>query len=117
MPAHPENVRRSAHARDAAVLRLRRVTQLSVAFMIAVGGAFAALAAGSTHAKKTVVVVRAAARQVSSTAVLVQAPAPPLVGVDGGQTSDSQAAAPTAAPAAPAAAPAYQQPVVVSGGS
>ena len=44
-----------AGTRSRAALRLRRVTQLSIALMVAVGGAFTALAAGSTHTKKTIV--------------------------------------------------------------
>lgn len=85
--------------------------------MVALGGVFAALAAASTHTKKTVV-VSGSTRQVSaSSAVLIQAPAPPLVGLQSPPPDASSAPAP--APAAPAAAPAqsYQQPVVVSGGS
>jgi hypothetical protein len=100
----------TTHARDAARLRLRRLTQASVALMVAVGGAFAALAAGSTHTKKTVVrsqPVRA------RTNILAQAPAPPLV------SARSPAASTPAAPAPPVAAPtpSYSAPVVVSGGS
>lgn len=101
--------RRAGLARDAARLRLRRVTQLSVAVMVALGGTFAALAAGSTNAKKTV--VRTPATRTPA-GVVVQAPAPPLVG------AQSAAPPPSAAPApAPAPAPSSDQPVVVSGGS
>lgn len=115
MPSHLEDGRRSARARDAAVVRLRRATQLSVALMVALGGAFVALAAGSTHTKKAAV-VRVPVQAVASAAVLVRAPAPPLVGV---QSAPVTAPTPAAAPAAsvPAPAPTYQQPVVVSGGS
>ena len=110
MTSQAERRRRGALARDGAVRRLRRTTQISVAATVALGGAFAVLAAGSTHAKKTI--VRVSARRATPAAVLVQAPAPPLV--------DAQSAAPApAAPAPPAAAPtpSYQPPVVVSGGS
>jgi hypothetical protein len=106
MKSPAEDRRRAARARDAAQRRLRRVTQISVAVMVALGGTFAALAAGSTHTKKTILgapVGRARA------AVLVQAPAPPLVG------AQSFAAAP--APPATAPTPSYAPPVVVSGGS
>jgi hypothetical protein len=112
MPDTPENARRSALARDAATMRLRRATQLSVALMVAVGGGFTALAAGSTHAKKTAV-MRNPARRVMRAAVLVQAPAPPLVGPQSAPATASEAP-PTPAPAP---TPTYQQPVVVSGGS
>jgi hypothetical protein len=110
MTGAPENARRSAQARDAASLRLRRVTQLSIALMVTAGGVFTALAAGSTHAKKTIVLRHRVVSHVTRAAVLVQAPAPPLVGVQ------SAPPAPAQAPA-PAPAPSYQQPVVVSGGS
>ena len=104
--------RRAALGRDGALRRLRRSTQVSVVVSLALGGAFAALAAGSTHAKK---VVRLPVRHVTAKpAALTSAPAPPLVAVKGASQS-----APAPAPAPPAAAPAqtYQQPVVVSGGS
>jgi hypothetical protein len=104
-----EDVRRSAQARDAATLRLRRATQVSVAIMVALGGAFTALAAGSTHTKRAM--VRTPVHRVAAAAVLVRAPAPPLIG---SQSAPPANVAPTA-PAAPA--PTYQQPVVVSGGS
>jgi hypothetical protein len=110
---------RAAVARDAAQLRLRRATQISVAVMVALGSAFAALAAGSTTTKKTL--VRTPARRVH-TALLTQAPAPPLVAARSASSSDESAAAPATAPAAPAPpaaapAPSYSPPVVVSGGS
>lgn len=100
--------RRAALSRDAGRGRLRRLTRASIAATALLGGAFAAMAAGSTPAK------RAAATQASAPAgragVLVQAPAPPLVAV---QSAAPPAPAPPAAAPAPAAAP----PVVVSGGS
>ena len=118
MTGGSENARRSAQARDIAVLRLRRVTQLSVALMVAVGGAFTALAAGSTHLKKTTVIRHRATLVTAPAAILVRAPAPPLVGSRSAPPPPSQAPAPAVAPApAPAPAPTYQQPVVVSGGS
>ncbi len=110
----PEDVRRSAQSRDAATLRLRRVTQLSVALMVALAGAFTALAAGSTHTKKAI--VRVPARRVASPVVLVRAPAPPLIGSQSAPPAANEAPAAPATPA-PAPAPTYQPPVVVSGGS
>jgi Fe-S cluster biogenesis protein NfuA len=101
---------RAAIARDAGQLRLRRLTQLSAAVMVALGTAFAALAAGSTHTKKAV--IRVSARR--PRAVLhVRAPAPPLV------AAQSPAPPASAAPAAPVVTPTptYSPPVVVSGGS
>jgi hypothetical protein len=105
--------RKAALHRDGALRRLRRSTQVSVVVTLALGGAFAALAAGSTHAKK---IVRAPVRRAMTTtaAALTSAPVPPLVAVEG-----ASQAAPQPSPAPPAAAPAptYQQPAVVSGGS
>jgi hypothetical protein len=100
----------TTHARDAARLRLRRLTQASVALMVAIGGGFAALAAGSTHTKKTVVRTHPVKAR---TAILTQAPAPPLV------SAHSPASSTPAAPAPPVSAPtpSYSPPVVVSGGS
>ena len=101
----------AARARDAAVVRLRRVTRISVALMVAAGGAFTVLAAGSTHVRKTAV-AHVVSRRVASTATLVRAPAPPLVGIQSAPVAPATAPAPP-----PAAAATYQQPVVVSGGS
>lgn len=79
---------------------------------VVAGGVFAALAAGSTHAKKIVRLPAPRATPAASASVLTEAPAPPLVGVQ----SDAPS---TPAPAPPASAPAVtsQPPVVVSGGS
>ena len=96
--------------RDAGLRRLRSTTRISVAATVIAGGVFAALAAGSTHAKK-VVVVRTSARR---TVAVTQAPAPPLVAV-AAQSESAPAPTPTP-PAAPPAAT-YQPPVVSSGGS
>ena len=114
MTGATENAGRSAQARDAAALRLRRVTRLSIALMVAAGGLFTALAAGSTHAKKTIVLGHRVVSRVTPAAVLVQAPAPPLVGVRSALPPSAQAPPPSSVPAP---APTYQQPVVVSGGS
>ena len=110
------DVRHASLARDAATRRLRRVTQLAVAVMVALGGAFTALAAGSTHPRKTG--VRAPLRHVAAV-VLAQAPVPPLVGVQSSAPDSSAAQAAAAAPAPPASAPvpSYSPPVAVSGGS
>lgn len=106
--------RRAVVDRDGALRRLRRSTQLSVLVTLALGGAFAALAAGSTHAKK---IVRVPVRRAAAAAApkLTVAPAPPLVAVQGAD----QSATPAPSPTPPASAPAqtYQPPVVVSGGS
>jgi hypothetical protein len=74
---------------------------------------FAALAAGATHPKKTVVPSTSAKKAPA----LTSAPAAPLVEVqslDGSSSSDSPSvsSAPEAAPT-----PSYEQPVVSSGGS
>ncbi len=110
MPSALPNRSTTAHARDAARLRLRRLTQASVALMVTLGGAFAALAAGSTHTKKAVVPAHTVKAR---TAILTQAPAPPLV------SAHSPASSAEAAPAPPVSAPtpSYSAPVVVSGGS
>ena len=97
----------SALARDAAARRVRLATQISVATMVALGGTFAALAAGSTHTKKAI--ARVPGRRAAAAAVLASAPVPPLVG--------AQSSAPSSAASAAAPTPSYQPPVVVSGGS
>ena len=112
---HPDSSRpRPAAARDAALRRLRRTTQVSIALMVALGGAFAALAAGSTHTKKTT--ARPAPVRKARATILTAAPAPPLVSAQASPSADSSAAS---APAAPVSAPvpSYAPPVVVSGGS
>lgn len=113
MGSPQDSRRRAALDRDGAMRRLRRSTQVSVVVSLALGGAFAALAAGSTHAKKVIrVPVR---RPAAKAAALTVAPAPPLVAVQGVQQTPSPS--PVPAPPASAPAPTYQQPVVVSGGS
>jgi hypothetical protein len=115
MPRELESTRHSSLARDAAALRLRRATQLSIALIVAVGGAFTALAAGSTHTKR-IAVGRVLTRRVAPAAVLIRAPAPPLVSTQNAPPASSEAPPPAVAPPT-APAPSYQQPVVVSGGS
>ena len=113
MDNSPNPRRRAALDRDGAIRRLRRSTQVSVVVSLVAGGAFAALAAGSTHAKKVVrAPVRRAAPKVSA---LTVAPAPPLVAVQGVQQSPTPTPTPT--PPASAPTPSYQPPAVVSGGS
>lgn len=113
MKAHDErpDVRGRASTRDAATIRLRRVTRASIAGAAALGGVFAALAAGSTHPKKT---GQPQVRSASTTAAAA-APAPALIPAHAGAGSETGSASPSPSPAAPA--PASTPPVVVSGGS
>ena len=103
-------LRGAVAARDAALGRVRRTTTFVAAGCVALAAAFAALAAGSTHARRTAAPVRAAPGR-KATRSPVAAPAPPLVAV--AQAADQ---APQPAPA-PAAAPPTTPPVAVSGGS
>src|SRR5471032_1012501 len=101
--------RQAARKRDDARQRLRRLTQCSVALVVALGGGFAALAAASTHPKKAS--ARPAARPSRPSrplASLAAAPAPPLIEVQRSAAAEPPAAAPT---------PSYAAPVAVSGGS
>jgi hypothetical protein len=109
--------RRAARLRDAARARMRRVTQVTVAAAVALGAAFAGLAAASTHTKKQT--VRPASRASTPARPLTVAPAPPLVSAQAqtpssssSSSSQSQSSTPAVAPA-PSSAP----PVVSSGGS
>jgi hypothetical protein len=105
-------LRRAIGAREAAQVRLRRATGGAVAVAVALGGVFAALAAGATHSKKAGM----SATSVRTLPALTSAPAPPLVELQapGGSASSS-----TPSQSAPAAAPtpSYAPPVVSSGGS
>lgn len=105
--------RRAALARDAALARLRRVTRASVGAALVLGGAFAALAAGSTHTKKAV--APTPARHTVAQQALIVAPVPPLVSAAEEASSSAGQSSPASAAAAPA--PSYAPPVVVSGGS
>ncbi len=98
-------VRGAVAARDAASARVRRLTRAAIAGAAVLTGLFAAMAAGSTPARKTVVHAPVRASPVRRA---VTAPAPPLV---------SAQEAPTPPVAAPGSAPADAAPVVVSGGS
>ncbi len=104
--------RHTASTRDAATTRLRRVTRTSVAVAVAFGGFFAALAARSTHPKKTVARVHVRQARLLSAAA---APAPPLIAAAGDAAAGASSASPSQPVAAPA--PASTPPVVVSGGS
>ncbi len=104
---------RAVEARESARARVRLATGAAVVTGLALTGTFAALAAGSTHLRKTVrersrhVVHRASTRP-------VVAPAPPLVSVGGSAPQPSPSPSP-----APAPAPVQTQapPVVVSSSS
>jgi hypothetical protein len=105
-------VGRAVRARDAADRRVRIATAGVVALATALTGGLAALASGSTHAKRVVTSVEHV-RARSAAKRPVVAPAPPLVGVNSAPT-----AAPPSSPAEPPAVAApTQPPVVVSGGS
>ena len=75
---------------------------------VGLGGMFAALAAGATHAKTTAVRTSGALRPPA----LTTAPPAPLVEVSSPDGSASSQSAPAAAPT-----PAYEPPIVSSGGS
>lgn len=93
---------RAALARDAALLRQRRLTAGVLALAVALSGMFAGVAASSTHPKKT---VRRARRLARTPTVPALPPAP---------------SAPAEATPAPPVAPPYvaaAPPVVSSGGS
>lgn len=102
-------LRNAVLARNAARRRLRRATGAAVAIAVGLSGVFAALAAGSTHSKKTI--VRAStARSARPLAALTAAPAAPLVAVNVEPPA-------SVSPSASAPTSSYQPPVVSSGGS
>ncbi|HEU5372222.1 MAG TPA: hypothetical protein VFU51_07525 [Gaiellaceae bacterium] len=110
MTREPSQLRPAISVREAATRRVRVSTGVALLAAAALTGAFTALAAASTHAKK--IVRRLETRRPAAHRLApVIAPAPPLV-----QLGSSSAAPPPAAPA-PAPAPATAPPVVVSGGS
>ena len=104
------SMQRAAHARDVALRRLRRFTGGLIAAAVALTGAFAGVAASSTHPRKVVARTRRETRRITrvTTPPLPPAPAAP-----------EQAAALPMAPSPPAGAPVATAapPVVVSGGS
>jgi hypothetical protein len=104
--------RAAVAARDAALARTRRLTAAAVAAGLALTAAFTAVAAGSTHLRKTVVVPRVRRRPAATGPV--SAPVPPLVAAHEAAPAPSSAPAPSPAPAA---VPQPVTPVVVSGGS
>ena len=107
MVPEAHSARSAVAAREAASRRVRRLTGAVVAGAAVLTGLFAALAAGSTPARKAVV---PASPRVLSVRRAVTAPAPPLI--------SSQSAAAAATPVqSPSSAPASAAPVVVSGGS
>ena len=110
------DVQRAIAARDAAFARIRLATGVSVAAGVALTGAFAALAAGATHLRKTVVTTHVSPppTRTKHAQAPVSAPAPPLVSA-GGSSAETPPPAPSTSYSAPAPTPA--SPVVVSGGS
>ena len=104
-------LRRAQVARDRARLRLRRATGGVIAGAITLSGTFAALAAGTTQAKK-VSKLRPVARQRTALPPLTVAPPAPLVAA---HTAPPPPPIATPSPSAPAQS--YAPPVVVSGGS
>jgi hypothetical protein len=111
------DVQRAIAARDAAFARIRLVTGVAVAAGVALTGAFAALAAGATHLRKTVVTTHVAPppTHTKHTQPPVSAPAPPLVSAGGSASETPPPAPPSTSYSAPTPTPA--PPVVVSGGS
>lgn len=103
------DVERAAASRDAAAARVRRLTAGAVTAGVALTAAFASLAAGSTHLRKTIV---HRVRPATPVQKAVTAPAAPLVAVH----SSAPAPAPPAA-SSPAPSVSSSPPVVVSGGS
>jgi type IV secretory pathway VirB10-like protein len=101
------STQRAALARDAALRRLRRLTGASIASAVALSGAFAGVAASSTHARKLV-----RRPQLQARSVTTRTP-PPLPPAPADPAPEAQSPAPAAQPPAPTS----QAPVVVSGGS
>jgi len=99
-----------SHRRDRAAARVRRLTAWALAGAGVLTAGFAGLAAGSTHAKKTVTTrgVKAASKTTEST---VTAPTPTLQ--SNGSTAAPAQQQQTQTPVTQSTAP----PVVVSGGS
>jgi hypothetical protein len=98
---------RATAARDAAVLRSRKLTAVAVVGAAVLTAGFTALAAGATHAKR---IGRAVPVRERSRPGRVVAPAAPLVAVEAPRT-------PAPPPSPPAQATPVAPPVVVSGGS
>lgn len=109
--------RQAAHARDAATRRIRVVTVAAAAVTVGATGVFAAFAAASTHTKRVVSRTHTVARQVTRSAVVRAAPAPPLVAVAAESAAPPSEAAPAAPVSPPVSVAPAVSPVVVSGGS
>jgi hypothetical protein len=113
-PGQARNVRtdvqRAVAVRNAAFGRVRTVTGVAVAVGAALTAAFTALAASSTHLRRTM--QRPRTRAATQTGP-VTAPAPPLVSAQ--SSTPTPATPPAASPSPPAASP--NPPVVASGGS
>jgi len=108
----PSQLRPAISVREAAIRRVRVSTGVALLAAAALTGAFTALAAASTHAKK--IVRRLETRRPAAHRLApVIAPAPPLVQLG----SSSASAAPPPSSPAPAPLPATAPPVVASGGS
>ncbi len=106
-------IQRAIGAREAARSRFRRATGAAIAGSVALGGIFAALAAGSTHPKKA----GAPAASTRKIAALTSAPAAPLVAVESAGSASSSSTPAESAPATAAPTQSYEPPVVSSGGS
>ena len=106
---------RAVSARDAALLRMRRLNGVMIALAVALSGVFTGVAASSTHPRKVVRRVRRTVAQVT-TPSLPPAPAAPAQAVP---ATPSDGGSGTATPSPPAQPPvaAPSPPVVVSGGS
>jgi hypothetical protein len=104
--------------RRSGLARVRAVTSLTLAAGLVLTGAFAALAARSTHVVRHVVQRAAPTHRAhaSPSAGAVVAPPPPLVSIASPSAQASPPPAPTQAPA-PAPSAATTPPVAVSGGS
>lgn len=110
MESDPAAVRRAIAARDGASTRVRLLTGGALAGATLLTGLFAALAAGSTHARKTVTHVTRVNPAAARTGRVV-APDPPVV------AANQSPAAPAPPAQAPSSVPNTQPAVVVSGGS
>ena len=113
MTREAPQLRPAIAARDAAQRRVRVSTGAALVAAAVLTGAFTALAAASTHAKKIVrrLEVR---RPVAHRLAPVVAPAPRLVELGGASTAPPPASSPAPSPAP---VPTTEPPVVVSGGS
>lgn len=117
-----------AHARDAAMQRMRRLTFAAVAGATALAALFSGLVAKAVPGRKTAATptartarkATAATKTTTRTTKIAPAPAPIVPVGGGGDGSQSQSQSqPQQTPAAPAQAPvqSYAPPVASSGGS